>query len=78
MPRVPALTPKKLIQKLKQLGFKEDHVTGSHVILYHSIGRRAVVPLHHRDLPRGTLMAILREADIDFEVLFGRYWKIKR
>jgi predicted RNA binding protein YcfA (HicA-like mRNA interferase family) len=40
-----------------------DHVTGSHYIYYHpETKRRAVVPLHNRDLPKGTLLSLLREA----------------
>jgi len=30
-------------------------------------GKRAVVPLHLRDIKKGTLSAILREADVDRE-----------
>ena len=66
MPKLKALTPKQIIQKLKELGFVEDHQRGSHKIFYNvTTGKRAVVPFHARDLPKGTLLAIIREAGLD-------------
>lgn len=71
MPKLPALTAKKLIKKLIALGFIEDHQSGSHKVFYHpDTGRRAVIPFHVRDLPKGTLQAIMREAGLDREDLF--------
>ncbi len=65
MPRLPSLTPKQVIRQLKRLGFIEDRTTGSHVILYNSeTGKRAVVPFHLKDVPKGTLSAILRESGV--------------
>lgn len=65
MPKLPALKSKELLKKLKSMGFTEDHTTGSHIILYHPITkRRAVVPFHLKDISKGTLSAILREAGI--------------
>ncbi len=64
-------TPKQIIQKLKKLGFIQDRQSGSHIILYHpNTKKRAVIPYHLKELPRGTLAAILRESGIsrdDFE-----------
>ena len=65
MPKLPSFTPKKLIKILKNLGFQLDHTTGSHFIFYHpKTKKRAVVPYHVRDLPKGTLMSILKEVGI--------------
>jgi predicted RNA binding protein YcfA (HicA-like mRNA interferase family) len=65
MPKLPVLTPKKLIKKLNKLGFEKDHTTGSHYIMLNSqTGRRAVVPFHLRDIPKGTLNSLLKEAGI--------------
>lgn len=65
MPKLPVITPKKLIKILKKNGFELDHTTGSHFVLYHpETKKRAIVPYHIKDLPRGTLMTILREAGI--------------
>lgn len=65
MPKLPSFTPKQLIKRLKNLGFIEDHITGSHIIFYHpKTGKRAVVPYHLKDIPKGTLLSPLREAGI--------------
>jgi len=48
---------------LERNGFVLDHVSGSHLVYYHpSSKRRAVVPQHNRDIPKGTLLSLLREA----------------
>lgn len=40
-----------------------DDTSGSHCIFNNPVSRRrAVVPLHNRDAPKGTLMSLLREA----------------
>lgn len=65
MPKIPRLTPRKLIQLLKKNGFLLDHTTGSHYIFYHPVtGRRVTVPYHTKDIPIGTLHSILRQAEI--------------
>lgn len=65
MPKLPVITPKKLAKILEQLGFELDHITGSHFVFYHpETKKRAVVPYHTKDLPKGTLTSILREAGI--------------
>jgi len=65
MPKLPVLTAKKLIRILEKLGFQLDHTTGSHFVFYHSVSkRRAVVPCHVKDLPKGTILSILRQAGI--------------
>ena len=68
MPKLPVINSKKLVQILKVLGFQLDHTTGSHFIFYHPINkRRAVVPRHNKDLPKGTIMNIIGEAGITKE-----------
>mgnify|MGYP001563649889 CR=1 FL=1 len=70
MPKLP-LKSREIIRRLLHIGFIKDHVTGSHVILYHApTGRRAVVPYHAGDLPKGTARAILREAKISTQEFF--------
>lgn len=65
MPKLSGITARKLIKTLEKLGFVLDHTTGSHFILYHpKTKKRAVVPYHTKELPKGTVMSILREAGI--------------
>ncbi|MCP5108755.1 MAG: addiction module toxin, HicA family [bacterium] len=66
MSDIPSFTPQKIIKILKKRGFILDRVKGSHHIYYHyESNRRVIVPLHKRDLPRGTFYEILKEAGID-------------
>lgn len=63
MSKFPSLTPKKLIIFLEKQGFVRDHSSGSHIVFYNPITkRRAVVPFHNKDVPKGTLFAILKSA----------------
>jgi len=63
MPKLPPVRPRVVIQFLERNGFMLDHTSGSHFIFYHPVShRRAVVPRHNRDMPKGTLIALLREA----------------
>jgi predicted RNA binding protein YcfA (HicA-like mRNA interferase family) len=47
-----------------------DHITGSHVIMYHdTLKKRTTVPLHKKDIPLGTLLAILKQTGLTKEDL---------
>lgn len=62
---LPALKPKDVITVLQKAGFVVKRQTGSHVILYKpGIKRPLTVPIHTRDLPGGTLRAIVRQANL--------------
>lgn len=65
MPKIPSLKPKEVIRKFERAGFVRDRQKGSHIILYH-VGKkkRIVVPMHVRDLPRGTLLAIIKQSGL--------------
>lgn len=66
MPRLPSLKPRELVKKLKKLGFIEHHQVGSHLTMKNlQNDERAVIPIHLKDIKKGTLAAILRENDID-------------
>ena len=66
MSNFPALTAKQLIKILEQKGFVLKRVKGSHHFYVHpETGRITVVPMHKKDLPKGTLMAIIKQAGID-------------
>jgi predicted RNA binding protein YcfA (HicA-like mRNA interferase family) len=68
MPKLPILKPKEVIKKFQKLGFIIDRQSGSHVVMYHQkTKRRAVIPIHLKDIKKGTLLAILRESRTDKE-----------
>jgi len=64
MKNLPALNAKQVIRALKQLGFREDHQKGSHLVMYHyDTGRRAVVPVHPGRTIKKTLLKSIIEND---------------
>jgi len=65
MPKIPSLKPKDVVRKFEKLGYRKDRQSGSHVILYNkSLKRRIVIPMHVKDLPKGTLRAIIKQAGL--------------
>lgn len=71
-PRLPNLTPKQVRKALLRAGFEEKRIIGSHLHLWHPLtGHRTQVPIHNRDLKRGLLKAILRQADLSEEKFRG-------
>ncbi|MBM3205078.1 type II toxin-antitoxin system HicA family toxin [Candidatus Uhrbacteria bacterium] len=69
-PKIPVLTSRVVIQALERAGFVIHRQSGSHVILKReSDKRRVTVPFHNRDLRKGTLRSILREASLSIEQL---------
>ena len=75
MPKLPSLTPQKIIKVLEKKGFVLDRIKGSHHIYYHlETKRRVVIPLHKRDLPKGTLLEIIKQAGISKEELRDILW----
>jgi len=65
MTRLPASTPTGVIRALERAAFFLDHATGSHRYYRHPDRPGIVtVPFHRRDLKRGTLLAILKQAGL--------------
>lgn len=64
MPKLPVITPLKLLKVLEKVGFKNVGGSGSHCVMKHADGRRTTIPMHGKDIPKGTLLAILRDAEI--------------
>jgi len=62
--KLPVITPRKLIKALQKVGFVIDHQTGSHLSMSHPDfpERFAVIPIHKKDIKKGTLMSILKQA----------------
>jgi len=66
MGNIPSLNSKELCRILERKGFELKRTKGSHHYYQHSeSGKITVVPMHKKDLPKGTFFAILRQAGID-------------
>lgn len=67
--RLPVVSGAELVKALGRLGWYVARQRGSYVRLKHADhGKRLVVPLH-RELKRGTLAAILRDAEVTVDEL---------
>lgn len=68
MPKLSSYKPRDVVRKLKKLGFIEHHQVGSHLTMKNpETNKRAVVPMHLKDIKKGTLLSLLREAGIEKE-----------
>ncbi|MBT3835275.1 type II toxin-antitoxin system HicA family toxin [Candidatus Peribacteria bacterium] len=68
--RLPTLKPSELIKALKKAGFEELRQSGSHLSLGNrNNGKIVTVPIHNRDLKRGLLFSIIKDAGISQEDL---------
>lgn len=71
--RLPVLTAEQVLGILRRHGFTPARRSGSHIVLKHSDGRRATVPLHKgRDLGKGLLRQIMRDAGLSADDLTRR------
>jgi len=71
MPKLKSIKPRELIRALGKLGFFEHRQRStSHLIMKHADSRRTTIPMHGgKDIPIGTLRAILRDTQIKPEEL---------
>jgi len=68
MPKFPVLIPKKLIKIFLKEGFIIDHITGSHYVMFNAISNKTItIPYHTKDLPRGTIHAIIKLSGIEIK-----------
>ncbi|MDG6224162.1 MAG: type II toxin-antitoxin system HicA family toxin [Candidatus Thermoplasmatota archaeon] len=76
MPKLPVLDPDEIIKILKKKGFVLERIKGGHHLYYNpKNGNRVVVPFHKKDLPKGTLTEILRQAGIDKDEIIKLFLK---
>jgi predicted RNA binding protein YcfA (HicA-like mRNA interferase family) len=66
--RLPILKPVEVVRVLQKAGWYIHRQKGSHLIM-HKTGspNLIVIPMHNRDLPRGTLNGILSDAELSVE-----------
>lgn len=68
MSTLPRISGREAVAVFRRLGYEVDRQKGSHIILRHSAPpfRRLTVP-DHREIAKGTLRALIREAGITVE-----------
>lgn len=67
MPKLPVVSGREAVKVLSKVGFEFRRQVGSHMVLKRQLdGKRIVIP-DHKELPKGTLRAILRQAGVSVE-----------
>ena len=66
MARLPVISGDDFVTAVARIGFSVDRTEGSHIILIGPTGRRLSVP-RHRELGRGLLRALIRDAGLTRE-----------
>lgn len=75
--RLPALKSREIIRALKKVGFEKARQTGSHLILVNKVTKKIIpIPIHGKDIKRGLLFSIIKQADLTMEK-FMKYGKNK-
>jgi predicted RNA binding protein YcfA (HicA-like mRNA interferase family) len=59
------MKPKELIRLLEENGFVFIRQTGSHAVFKKPGNKIIIVPIHSKDIPKGTLLSILKDANIE-------------
>ena len=65
MPRLPAISAKKVIKALETLDFKVYRQTGSHIHLWNEERNLVVTVPNHSELAKGTLISIIKQAKLE-------------
>ena len=70
MPRLPVLSPEKLARVLEKKGFVLDRIRGSHHAYFRSdLDVTITVPFHKKEVGKGLLIEIMKQAGITREEL---------
>lgn len=67
MSKLPRISGRECIKALEKIGFYRKHQVGSHVVLRRNEPYAQTVVPDHRELDRGTLRAIIRQAGLTVE-----------
>ena len=67
MTKLPILSGRECVKALEKAGFHIDRQKGSHLMLYRDDPASLVVVPNHKELDRGTLKSIIRQAGLSDE-----------
>ncbi len=73
MTKLPVISGRECVKALQRLGFVIKRQEGSHIILRRESPFAQVVVPDHKELDRGTLRAILRQAGISIEEFLATF-----
>lgn len=64
MPSLPVISGKRCVNALEKIGFIVHSQKGSHIILVRNNPKIRISVPNHKELDRGTLRAIIRQANL--------------
>ncbi|HEX3052646.1 MAG TPA: type II toxin-antitoxin system HicA family toxin [Aggregatilineaceae bacterium] len=67
MSKLPLISGRDCAKALQKIGFYEDHHTGSHIIMRRDDPITTLSVPNHKELKKGTLRAIIRQAGLTVE-----------
>ena len=67
MSKLPVVSGSECIKALEKAGFAIVKQRGSHIVLVREDPRNTVIVPNHKELDRGTLRAIIRQANLTVE-----------
>ncbi len=72
MTRLPVISGRDAVRAFERIGYQVSHQTGSHIIMRHESPphRHLSVP-DHRELAKGTLRGLIRDAGLTVEEFMG-------
>ena len=72
MPKLPVLSAKDVIKVLRKFGFRVYRQTGSHIHLWNEERKLLVTVPNHKELAKGTLISIMKQAKIEREEFISK------
>jgi len=80
MDKIPSINAKQIIKVLEKFNFVKRRQTGSHVVLKNLKTKKTIpVPIHSsKDLKKGTLFSILKQANISKKELLDNILFLKK
>lgn len=71
MAKLPVLSGKDLVKILSKIGYKHVRTKGSHIVMVGQTdrGKKTIPVPNHKELAKGTLKAIMRQADLKLDDL---------
>lgn len=70
MSKLPVISGKETLRALRKIGYYVRDQEGSHIHLRHPVRKPLTIP-NHREISRGTLRAIIREAELSVTEFIG-------
>ena len=65
MPKLPVLSSNDVLKVLRKFDFRVHRQTGSHIHLWNEERKLLVTVPNHRELAKGTLISIMKQAKIE-------------